>query len=86
MTKARKMPEKNQLLPKTYEAAIAELEVIVNKMETGNLALEDSLNSYKRGTALLKMCQKSLADAEQEVSILSNNNSLSPLVETEHPK
>ena len=92
MIKARKMSVNNQALPEshkieTYEAAIAELEMIVNKMEAGNLPLEESLNSYKRGTELLKMCQQSLADVEQQVSILSDSNTLSPImVDTENPK
>lgn len=74
------MPDKDQSSLETYEAAIAELETIVSKMETGNLPLEQSLSSYKRGTELLKTCQKSLINAEQQVSILSNNNTISPLL------
>lgn len=59
-----------------YEAAIAELESIVNQMESDNLPLEQSLNAYKRGAELLQICQKSLADAEQQVRIVSSENKL----------
>lgn len=59
-----------------YETAIAELESIVNQMESENLPLEQSLNAYKRGAELLQICQKSLADAEQQVRIVSSENKL----------
>jgi len=58
--------------PKTFEAAIAELEGLVAAMEAGNLSLEDSLAAYKRGTELTGYCQKTLADAEQQVKVLEN--------------
>lgn len=68
-------------LPSTdtnYEAAITELEAIVNQLESGGLALEQSLSAYKRGAELIKLCQKALSDAEQQVRILSEDQQLSP--------
>jgi exodeoxyribonuclease VII small subunit len=59
-----------------FEATLAELENIVNLMETGNLPLEQSLSAYKRGAELLQSCQKSLIDAEQQVRILTEANKL----------
>jgi exodeoxyribonuclease VII small subunit len=59
-----------------FEAAIAELETIVAQMESGNLPLDQSIQAYKRGAALLKDCQQSLADAEQQVRILTEANKL----------
>jgi exodeoxyribonuclease VII small subunit len=58
--------------PKDYESALAELETIVNAMESGQLPLEASLAAYKRGAALLQFCRQQLADAEQQVKILEN--------------
>ena len=58
--------------PKDYESALAELETIVNEMETGQLPLEASLAAYKRGAALLQFCRQQLADVEQQVKILEN--------------
>ena len=58
--------------PKSFEAAVAELEGLVAAMEAGNLPLEDSLAAYKRGMELTGWCQKTLADAEQQVKILEN--------------
>jgi len=63
--------------PPNYEAAIAELEMIVNQMESENLPLAQSLNAYKRGAELLKICQQSLSEAEQQIRIVSEDNTLS---------
>jgi len=70
------MTIKSQLSVPNFETAIAELEAIVNQMESGNLPLEQSLNSYKRGAELLEICQKSLIGVEQQVRILSDKNKL----------
>jgi exodeoxyribonuclease VII small subunit len=70
------MQNKNPATPLNYEAAIAELEAIVSQMESENLTLEQSLNAYKRGAELLKTCQASLSEAEQQVRIVSENNQL----------
>jgi exodeoxyribonuclease VII small subunit len=64
--------------PLHYESAIAELESIVTQLESGQLLLEQSLAVYQRGAELLKLCQQSLADAEQQVSILTEANTLAP--------
>lgn len=58
----------------SFETALAELETIVNQMESSELPLEQALAGYKRGTALLQYCQKSLTDIEQQVRILNENN------------
>ncbi|MGE5386480.1 MAG: exodeoxyribonuclease VII small subunit [Betaproteobacteria bacterium] len=55
-----------------FEAALAELEGIVRNMEGGELELENSINAYRRGVALLKHCQKQLAEAEQQIRILED--------------
>jgi exodeoxyribonuclease VII small subunit len=49
---------------------------MVNQMETNQLPLQDALNAFKHGTALLQQCQKKLADVEQQVRILSDANQL----------
>ena len=59
-----------------FEATIAELEAIVSQMESGNLPLEQSIKAYKRGAELLQMCQQSLANAEQQIRILTDANKL----------
>jgi exodeoxyribonuclease VII small subunit len=56
--------------PESFEVAIAELEKIIATMERGDLPLEESLTSYKRGAALIEYCRSSLAKVEQQVSVL----------------
>ena len=60
----------NDKLPESFEAALAELESIVQGMETGKLSLEESLAAYQRGAILLKHCQGALAAAEQKIQVL----------------
>ena len=53
-----------------FSEALAELETIVSDLESGQLDLEDSLERYERGVALLRACQARLAEAEQRVTML----------------
>ena len=55
-----------------YEAALAELERLVQNMESGRLPLEESIAAYRRGSELLRHCQQQLADAEQKIQVLEN--------------
>lgn len=54
----------------SFEAALAELESIVQGMESGKLSLEESLDAYQRGAALLRHCQAALTAAEQKIQVL----------------
>lgn len=56
--------------PESFERALAELEQIVQRMESGSLSLEDSLIAYRRGASLVGYCRESLADVQQQVRIL----------------
>lgn len=56
--------------PTSFEAAIAELEKIVQSMESGELTLEQSLAAHKRGLELAQFCQGVLAQAQQQVKVL----------------
>ncbi len=59
--------------PKSFEAAVSELEAIVQEMESGNLPLEDALARYQRGVGLLRYCQTTLGDAEQRIRMLEGD-------------
>ena len=59
--------------PKSFEAAVSELEAIVQEMESGSLPLEDALARYQRGVGLLRHCQATLGDAEQRVRMLEGD-------------
>lgn len=61
---------KSASAPKTFEAAVSELESLVQEMESGKLSLEDALANYQRGVTLLRHCQATLSDAEQRVKVL----------------
>jgi exodeoxyribonuclease VII small subunit len=58
----------------SFEAALAELEQVVADMESGKLALEDSLVSYKRGAELLSFCRSRLDAAQQQVRVLEEGS------------
>jgi exodeoxyribonuclease VII small subunit len=53
-----------------FEASLAELESIVEKLEQGDLSLDDSLKQFERGVQLTRVCQSALTQAEQKVEIL----------------
>src|SRR5207253_11340692 len=63
---------------KDFEAAIAELESIVKKLEEGDLALEQSLALYERGVQLSRFCHARLEDAERRIDILNERGELKP--------
>ncbi|MCZ8130370.1 MAG: exodeoxyribonuclease VII small subunit [Steroidobacteraceae bacterium] len=53
-----------------FEAAMAELESLVERLERGDLPLEESLQAFERGVALTRTCQAALREAEQKVEVL----------------
>jgi exodeoxyribonuclease VII small subunit len=61
---------------KDFEAAIAELESIVKKLEEGDLALEQSLELYERGVQLSKYCHARLEAAERRIELLNEHGEL----------
>lgn len=53
-----------------FERSLAELEAIVDKLEEGDLSLDDSLRQFERGVQLTRSCQSALKQAEQKVEML----------------
>ena len=53
-----------------FETALADLELLVQSLETGDLSLEESLKAFEEGIKLTRECQKALTDAEQKVALL----------------
>ena len=53
-----------------FEAAMSELEALVERLEAGDLPLDESLKAFERGVALTRTCQAALKDAEQKVDVL----------------
>ncbi len=54
----------------SFEKALAELEKIVERMESGELSLEQALATHKRGLELARFCQQRLEAAQQQVKVL----------------
>ena len=67
------MAKKSTVLP-DFEAALAELEKIVERMESSDQSLEQALASFQRGGELTRICQQGLKEAEQRVEQLMEQN------------
>ena len=66
-------PESPQPSPVAdFEASLDELEQLVEKMEHGDMSLEESLAAYERGVGLYRKCQGALEQAELRVRLLSD--------------
>lgn len=55
----------------TFEQALAELQVVLRKLEDGETGLEEALANYETGIGLLKRCYGQLRDAEQRILLLT---------------
>ncbi len=59
------MPQDSQ--PPDFEALLAELETLVERLEHGDLPLDEALKTFERGVALTRQCQSALKAAQQKV-------------------
>ncbi|PHZ59165.1 exodeoxyribonuclease VII small subunit [Photobacterium leiognathi] len=66
-----------------FEAALDELDAIVNELESGDIPLEDALKKFERGIALARSSQQKLTQAEQRVEILLQADDEAPLTDFE---
>ncbi|HEV2700488.1 MAG TPA: exodeoxyribonuclease VII small subunit [Steroidobacteraceae bacterium] len=57
-----------------FERSLAELEALVERLEHGDLSLDNALKSFERGVALTRQCQSALKAAQQKVEILLNSS------------
>ncbi|MDO7596426.1 MAG: exodeoxyribonuclease VII small subunit [Pseudomonadota bacterium] len=64
-----------------YEASVTELESLVNRLEQGDISLEESLKLYESGVLLTRDCQDALQAAEQKVQMLIQQSGQSNLVD-----
>ena len=55
----------------SYEQAVERLEALVERIESGEIGLEDSIRAYEQGVALLGRCRRVLDDVEQRIEQLS---------------
>ena len=77
--KAREPETRGDLEDVSFEAALAELEGLVEQMETGELSLEASLAAFERGVKLTRHCQAALQAAELKVKVLTESGDLEDL-------
>jgi exodeoxyribonuclease VII small subunit len=68
-----------------FEAAMSELEGIVERLEHGDLPLEESLKQFERGVELTRTCQAALKQAEQKVRVLSAKPGAQAMLEDFEP-
>jgi len=69
-------PKKTE--PASFEESLSELEALVERMESGDLTLEESLGAFEQGITLTRSCQQALQVAEQKVEILTAKTRDSP--------
>jgi len=60
-----------------FNKGLLQLEEIINKMESGELSLEDSLKYFEEGVKIHRQCHTALTDAEQRISVLSDTDNYS---------
>lgn len=63
-----------KVAPKTFEEAMARLEVITQTMQNSALPLEESLALYEEGTKWIAFCQEKLLQVEQKLAVLDKGN------------
>lgn len=69
------MPETTAVAKLSFEDALKELERVVAQLESGDVALEQSIGLYARGAALRKHCEEKLQAAEARVAEITDNGS-----------
>lgn len=57
-----------------FEKSLKQLETLVNKLEKGELSLEESLKHFEQGVKLTRECRQALQSAEQKIAVLSKED------------
>lgn len=68
---AKKSPQSDETTDLSFEQAIAALTDIVDRVEQGEIPLEESLRQYEQGMTLIKHCRTVLQEAEQRIEKMS---------------
>jgi exodeoxyribonuclease VII small subunit len=61
---------KKELEKKKFEEALEELEKVVERLESGELSLEESLAAFEEGIGLVKFCNQKLTEVEKKIELL----------------
>lgn len=63
----------------SFEQALSELESIVDRLETGDVALEESIEIYQRGAQLRAYCDEKLKSAQARIEKITADGTTTPL-------
>lgn len=78
--------EKKEKTDKKFEEALGELEGVVERLESGELSLEESLAAFEQGVGLVKYCNQKLNEVEKRIELLIKDKEgrlqVQPLAET----
>jgi exodeoxyribonuclease VII small subunit len=78
--------QKDEVSKLTFEQAIQQLKGIVDRIEQGEIPLQDSLEQYEKGMALIKHCRDILQKAEKRIEKISKEEPPEPEKEQENPE
>jgi exodeoxyribonuclease VII small subunit len=73
-SKAAPKPEEPSGELPDFEKSLSELEALVQRLEQGDVPLEEALKTFERGVALTRQCQTALRSAQQKVEVLLARN------------
>lgn len=68
------MEKKNEPGEMSFESSLEELESLVEKLEKGQLTLDESLGIFERGMKLARVCNQKLSKAERKIEVLIEEN------------
>jgi exodeoxyribonuclease VII small subunit len=71
--KIEKSPDASDVSPPAFEDALAQLEEMVEEMESDQIPLEDLIRKYEEGTRLYRLCEKRLDEAQGRIEIIRKN-------------
>jgi exodeoxyribonuclease VII small subunit len=80
----KQLPKEQKTLD--FEASLTTLDGLVNKLEAGELSLEESLSAFEDGINLTRQCQQHLSNAEQKISMLVGNDDALQLAAFDSPE
>ena len=61
---------RKEAVDQKFEAALEELEQVVEQLESGELSLEDSLSAFEKGIGLVRFCNHKLSEVEKKIEML----------------
>ena len=72
------MPKTKNAAPASYEAALEELDLLIGRVESGQLPLDEMLAAYQRGEVLMAFCRQRLDAVQDQIKVL-DDGALKPI-------